>query len=343
MSDSSPTRSTSLNSTSTAPSHVGPIAVLGAGKLGAPVALLLAGAGQTVHVWARRAEVAQSLAQSSSNIRAASTIADAVREASMICFAVPTQALREVARMAGDATRGDQIALHACRGVEQGFKLPHEIIRAETCIKQVGVLGGPLYLDDAARGRPLVAVVGSRFDAVPRVMKRMTSGTRVRIHGTRDVTGVEVCGAISNVAHVAAGLAAGLGLGETDQSILLTRGLVEATRIGVALGADRSTFAGLAGVGDLIPRPVTSTRRHRRLGEEIGGGRDAAHATASSSDLEGLRTAREAQALAERLGLSLPLIEAVDAVLFRSRPPAVALEKVLAMDLDLEVPVERST
>jgi glycerol-3-phosphate dehydrogenase (NAD(P)+) len=314
------------------------VAVLGAGKLGAAMAMLLSRAGRRVALWARREEQARAVAGAMPGVSVVTSIEDACRDARVVCFAVPTQALREVARGAGEVARGDQIALHACRGVERGFTLAHDVIRQETCIKKIGALGGPLYLDDAERGRPLVAVLASRFDEVQRIVKALTASTPVRIHSTRDVIGVEVCGAISNVSHIGAGMAAGVGLGETDQGILLTRGLVEATRIGVALGAARATFSGLAGVGDLIPRPVRSTRRHRRLGEEIGGGVDAGGARAAAEDLEGLMTMREAQAVGERHGLSLPLIDALNEVLFHGRSPASTLEHVLAMDLDLDVP-----
>ena len=144
------------------------------------------------------------------------------------------------------------MALHACRGVETGFVLPSEVIRAETCLKKIGALGGPLYLDDAAHGRPPVAAVGARFDEVFRMVRALTTDTRVRAHTTHDLIGVELCGAISNVAQIAAGLAEGAGLGETDQGMLLVRGLAEAALLGVAQGAEPATFLGIAGVGDLI-------------------------------------------------------------------------------------------
>jgi glycerol-3-phosphate dehydrogenase (NAD(P)+) len=312
------------------------VAVLGAGKLGAAVATLLARAGVPVAVWARRMDVARTVASNANGAFAAQSITEACDGAAMVAFCVPTSALREIARTAGEVARGDQIALHGCRGVEQHFTLPHEIIRAESCIKKIAVLGGPLYLDDAERGRPLVAVSASRFDEVQRHLKRITANTHVRIHSTRDVVGVEVCGAISNVAQIAAGLAEGCGLGATDQGILLTRGLIEAQRIGVALGAERATFTGLAGVGDLIPRPVTTTRKHRKLGHEIGSGTDATKALAAAGDLEGVRTVREGRALGERLALSLPLIDAVDDVITHGKPVAPALERVLSMDLELD-------
>ena len=324
------------------------VAVLGAGKVGAAVSMLLARAGHDVVVWARRSASAAAIAQGASateRVRTARTIGEAVKGAHLVAFAVPAHALRDVARAAGEVADGAQVALHACRGVDGGFTLPHEVIRQETCLKKIGVLGGPLYLDDAletrgrdarSRPRPLVAVVASRFDEVHRRLRALVVQTHVRVHATNDVVGVEVCGAVSNVAQMAAGMAEGLGLGETDQGVLLTRGLVEATRFGVALGAERATFQGLAGVGDLIPRPVTSTRRHRALGVEIGGGRDAAHATGAQADLEGLRTVREARSLGERLELSLPLIAAVDDVLNHGASAAAALERVLDLDLEID-------
>ncbi|HEY4221800.1 MAG TPA: NAD(P)-binding domain-containing protein [Myxococcota bacterium] len=317
------------------------VAVIGAGKVGAAVAHLLARAGHDVVVWARRTGAAAEIAQSASadeRVRTARSIAEACRGASLVTFAVPAHALREAARAAGEVADGAQVALHACRGVDVHFALPHDVIRAETCIKKIAALGGPLYFDDLAQsgGRPLVAVVASRFDEVHRLVKALVKNTQVRVHSTHDVVGVEVAGAVSNVAHMAAGIAEGLGLGETDQGVLLTRGLVEAARIGGALGGERTTFAGLAGVGDLIPRPVTSTKRHRTLGAELGApGKDAGAVLALHKDVEGVSTAREAQALGKRLELSLPLVDAVCDVL-AGQPPRAVLERVLSLDLDID-------
>jgi glycerol-3-phosphate dehydrogenase (NAD(P)+) len=312
-------------------------AVLGAGKLGAAISLLLARAGHDVTIWARTPEKAQALAaKAPERLHPVESLAQACKDAALVYFAVPAQALREVARAAGAVAQGHQVVLHACRGVGEGFTLASDIIRAETCWKKLGVVGGPLYVDDAERGRPLVCVLAARFDEVQRVTKVLTSGTRVRLHSTRDMTGVEVAGAISNVAQVAAGMALGLGLGETDQGLLLIRGLTEATRLGVALGAERATFSGLAGVGDLIPRPVTSMHHHRKLGAELGAGGDAAALTATWSELEALRTVREARALGARLGLTLPLIEAVDGVLFGGAKAGAVVDRLLGLDLDLD-------
>lgn len=312
------------------------VAVLGAGKLGGAVTGLLARAGARVALWARRPDAAVAVAKATGGgVDAVGTVADACRGAQLICFAVPVDALREVARAAGDVTTGDQIGLHACRGVETGFVVPSELLHQETCLKKIGALGGPLYLDDAAHGRPLVAAVGARFDDVFRAVRLLTTNTRVRVHATHDLIGVEVCGAVSNVAQIAAGLAEGAGLGETDQGTLLVRGLAEAAQLGAARGAEAATFLGIAGVGDLIPRQVTSTRRNRHLGREIGQGTAAARAMAAHTALEGPVTAREARTFGDRVGLKLPLIQAVDDVLWRGAAPTEALERVLALDLSL--------
>jgi glycerol-3-phosphate dehydrogenase (NAD(P)+) len=313
------------------------VTVIGAGKLGAAFAAVLARTDAEVSLWARKPDVAKRVAAAiGDRVRAVSELKVACAGAHALCFAVPTQALRTVARAAGEVTTGDQVALHACRGVDAGFFLPHEVLRQETCLKKIGALGGPLYLDDAERGRPLVTVVASRFDEVFAMLRALVKGTPVRVHATHDLVGVELCGAISNVAQIAAGLAEGCGLPETDQGTLLVRGLAEAMQLGLRHGAERSTFMGLAGVGDLIPRQVTSTRNNRELGREIGRGRDAAHATGAHEELEGPITAREARELARNLGVKVPLIDAVDEVLWHGAAPLATLERLLALDLELD-------
>jgi glycerol-3-phosphate dehydrogenase (NAD(P)+) len=263
-------------------------------------------------------------------------VAVAAGPADVVVFTVPAPALRDAARRFGDVARGDHLVLHACRGVEEGFVLPHEVLRAETCVRKVGVLGGPLHAADLSSERVLAAVVASRYDEVTRAARALCAATSVRVHATQDVVGVEVAGAVSNVAAIAAGMADGLALGETAHGILLAHGLADATRLGVALGAAAATFRGLAGVGDLIPRRVTSTQRHAEVGARLGRGAapaDALHAT--SGPLEGVVTAASAAARARALGLRLPLVEAVADVLAGTRAPRDAIEGVLACDLAL--------
>ena len=319
-----------------------PVAILGAGNMAHAAGALIRRRGFVdIAVWARNGEAKAHLADAI-GARLAASVADACRDAALIFFAVPAHGFLEVADALGPVARGDQVVAHAARGVGDGCLLPHEMIRARTCIRKIAALGGPLYVDDATEGRPLSVIVASRFDeaiGLVREVTRANSSQQVRIHASHDIAGVEIAGAISNVARIAAGLARGASLGATDEGLLLVRALLEATKLGVALGAERDTFTGLAGLGDLIPRSVTSTRLHNELGMQLARGEQAF----SESSLEGPRTAREAADQAERLGLVLPLISAVRDILVdgpRSQETVrERLRGLLAQDLGAEAMV----
>jgi len=305
------------------------VTILGGGTIAGAVCALLDRAGARVRLWARdpaqreRAKVLGALVHDD--------VAGALAGSRFVFFAVPGWALPEVAERYGPHARGDHVVVHAARGVAPGFVLPHQAIRAHACVRKIGALGGPLYLEDLGEGRPLVAMLASRYDETFDVVRALVGGSPVRLHTTHDVVGVEVAGAISNVSALAAGLAEGLGLSETDQGVLLTRGLAEASRLGRALGAEAATFSGLAGVGDLIPRRVASTLRHRGAGKAL-----AQSGAAAPRDHEGVVTAREARATAEHLRLDLPLVDAVARIVDGRAQPREALERVLALDLELE-------
>jgi glycerol-3-phosphate dehydrogenase (NAD(P)+) len=303
------------------------VAVIGAGKL-AVAAVAMLGRNAAITAWARSPEARTRLQKEGAVV--VDDARDAVRDADVVFVAVPAPAFAAVVDAFADVARGDQILLHGTRGVAAGFALPHAVVRARSCIKKTAAIGGPLYLDDAAAGRPLSAAVASRFDEVVAVVRALTAGTPLRIHATRDVVGVEVAGALSNVGHLAAGLAQGVGLGETDQGLLAVRALLEAGLIGAELGAERATFNGLAGLGDLIPRQVTSSRRQREAGIAIAGG-----GVVEVEVLEGAVTAREAARFAERHGLALPLVGAVDDIVNGGAPARATLDRVLATELGL--------
>ena len=307
------------------------VALVGGGKL-AQAAVMMLGKNADVVAWARSTEARAGLA--AAGVVVGDDVKAVVADAAVVFLAVPAPAFVEVVDAFADATRGDQILVHGSRGVGDGFTLPHQLVRDRCCIKKTAAIGGPLYLDDAAAGRPLSAALASRFDEVVVAIRALTAGTPIRIHATRDVVGVEIAGALSNVGHLAAGLAHGAGLGETDQGLLAVRALLEAGTIGAALGADRATFNGLAGLGDLIPRQVTSSRRQREAGAAIaaGGGADIFDVDA----LEGAVTAREGARFAERHGLKLPLVAAVDEIVHRRAPTRATLERVLSLELGLK-------
>jgi glycerol-3-phosphate dehydrogenase (NAD(P)+) len=312
------------------------IGVLGAGKMGITVFHVLKRRGHEVRVWDNEDAVRAECAKAYGRDAVTDSVEELVTDTQMIFLGVPAPNMLAAADAIGPFVKGSQIILHAARGVGKDFLLPHQAIRAKTCLKKIGVLGGPLYFEDLSAQRPLTTVLASRYGEVPNLISELTADTQVRLHTCSDVVGVEIAGAISNVSALAAGLSQGLELGDTAQGVLLTHGLSESARLGVSLGAEWITFTGLAGVGDLIPRRVASTERHYDVGRALAQGssiEDILKDTGGS--VEGVVTATEAHLYAQRLGLSLPLIESVHLVLSGQKPAREAIEDVLNEDITL--------
>ena len=312
-------------------------AILGAGRFSSAVARLLTVSGVPARLWARDEAQRTEVQSQFAGLQVTADIGEATADANVIFFGVPASAVLDVAQMYGDFARGDQIVIHAARGVGPDFALPHQMIRSKSCVRLIGALGGPLHARELASGRPIAAVCGSRFPETIAALRSVAAKTPVRVHDSRDIVGVEVAGAVSNVSAIAAGMAQSLDLGDTPRGILLTHGLVEAQRLGCALGAEPATFTGLAGVGDLIPRSVTSTDRHVELGKRVATGETLEAALqAADGEVEGVVTATEADKLATTLGLSLPLISSVAAVLRGEAKASDKMEEVLRLD-DIEL------
>jgi len=317
-------------------------AILGGGMLGRAVAGIMEKS-VDARLWARRPEVREELAPTLPQTTLVDSLADATRGAAVVFFAVPASAVREVAALYGDVATGDQIVVHAVRGIcpGEGFGLVHSVIREETCVRKIGVLGGPLYAPELFSGRhgearPLAAVLASRYDEPFELIRAVTASTAVRVQPSRDVIGTEIAGAISNVSALAVGMAEALDLGETARGVLLTAGLGEAARLGLALGAQAKTFAGLAGIGDLIPRKVASTARHHKVGAALAKGASLDEALEGlRGEVEGINSASAVLLEAARRDVELPLVSAVDAVCHGRQTADAAIESVLARDLDL--------
>jgi glycerol-3-phosphate dehydrogenase (NAD(P)+) len=321
------------------------VAVLGAGRLAdVLVAMLEASEGVRFKLWARRDEARARMTERHPKLETSGDIGAVTAKADLVFFAVPAGALEAVTDAYGPFARGDQIVAHASRGAREGFRLPHQLIRSKSCVKKIVAIGGPLHGRELGSGRVLAAAVASRFDEGIQALRTLVAGTPIRLHPSKDVIGVEVAGAISNVTALAAGMCDALELGETAKGLLLTRGLAEAQRLGVALGADPATFIGLAGVGDLVPRKVSSTERHHQLGSQVAKEKPLAQALAESGgEVEGIVTARAAVERGSKLKLKLPLIETVDGILRGEVAPRTALEAILRLDLDDLVPGARAT
>jgi glycerol-3-phosphate dehydrogenase (NAD(P)+) len=193
------------------------------------------------------------------------------------------------------------------------------------------VLSGPTFALEVAQGRPTAAVLAAPDRGLAGDLQRVLSTPAFRLYTQSDVTGVELGGALKNVMAIAAGISDGLELGSNARAALLTRGLAEITRLGVALGARPRTFAGLAGVGDLVLTCTGQLSRNRRLGLALAGGTSLAAWQASTRSVaEGVLTARAAVALAQRAGVAAPIAAEVAAMLFEGKPPREALDALLA-------------
>jgi glycerol-3-phosphate dehydrogenase (NAD(P)+) len=202
--------------------------------------------------------------------------------------------------------------------------LPPQIAR------RAAFLSGPSFALEVARGHPTAVTMASRDPEAAEAAQQLFQTSSFRVYTTSDVTGVELGGSLKNVIAIAAGVAAGLGFGHNTTAALITRGLAEMTRLGVALGADPATFAGLAGMGDLILTCTGALSRNRSVGLELGRGRSLEEILAGMNEVaEGVRTARSAHALARREGVEMPIVAEVHSMLFEGRPAREAVERLM--------------
>lgn len=314
------------------------VAIFGAGAFSQAVATMVAATGRPVRIWARDKKQRTQVQEQLPAAVVTGDMEEACEGARFIVFGVPADAVEEVAKEYGDFARGDHVVVHGVRGFGRDCSLAHQAIRNQTCVRLVGALGGPLYFDDLRAGRPVVTVVASRFAETQSAVSAVTANTPVRVHTSSDIIGVEVAGAVSNITHLAVGMADALKLGETGRGILLTHGLADAERLGVSMGAMPMTFGGLAGVGDLIPRPVRSTERHHQVGAAMAFGETVDKALSKvEGSVEGIASARYGAAHAAKTGLSLPLIEGVASILDAGADPRETLEAILSRDIRIGV------
>jgi glycerol-3-phosphate dehydrogenase (NAD(P)+) len=330
--------------------------VLGAGAWGTALAAVLC-ARHAVTLWARDAAQAEAIARERVNrkyfpeITLPAALAVTARwpeHADLLIAATPVAGLREVAARAADAP-----LVWLCKGFESGTGLlPHQVVAAargagdrrgargrrgasarRNAGTPCGALSGPSFALEVARGLPCALTLASSDAAFARATAASLHGGRLRVYYSGDLVGVEVGGAVKNVMAIAVGIADGLGLGQNARAALITRGLAEMTRLGVALGGEAETFMGLAGAGDLILTTTGDLSRNRRVGLELARGRPLAQILGALGHVaEGVHTAREVLRLAARHRVEVPITHAVSAVLEGKLAPLQAVELLLARD-----------
>jgi glycerol-3-phosphate dehydrogenase (NAD(P)+) len=322
------------------------IAVFGAGAWGTALAVNAA-ARHDVLLWARDAAQADAIRRDRENKRYLAdvplpagvqlssdpSIAQVASSSDLVVIATPMSGLRGMLAALATQTRP---VVWLCKGFEssgvEGL-LGHEVQAQAAPQLAAGVLSGPSFAEEVARGRPTALVAASVHAQVRETLVHAFHGDRLRVYANDDITGVEVGGAVKNVLAIATGLCDGLGLGLNARAALITRGLAEITRLGVALGARAETFMGLSGLGDLVLTATGDLSRNRRIGLLLAQGKSLDAATASLGHVaEGVLSARAVVARAERLGIEMPISNAVVGLLTGRLQPQAAVAELMARD-----------
>jgi glycerol-3-phosphate dehydrogenase (NAD(P)+) len=318
-------------------------AVLGGGSWGTALAHLMAVSGAEVRLWMRSDERVQEINEHHENsrylkgktlhenVRATSDLREAASFAETIIVAIPSSNFRAVAYELGEVVSGDQILISATKGFEaEHLTRMSQILREETCCRKVGAISGPNLADEVMDNHPTATVIASPMDEVIEKASNLLAGPTLRVYGNHDLVGVEVMGALKNIIAIAAGVCVGMDYGQNSLAMLLTRGLAELSRFGEALGADRMTALGLAGLGDLIATCASPLSRNNSLGRKLATGMTLAEAQADSIKVaEGVNTTYAAIKHASRLGVDMPITRAVHALLFEGYKPSDVLAKLM--------------
>jgi glycerol-3-phosphate dehydrogenase (NAD(P)+) len=326
------------------------VAVVGAGAWGTALANLLAENEHEVSLWAFEPDVVETINASSENrrflagvplhpgLRATNAIEQALEGAELALFVSPSTVLRQVAASCSRAMPVGIPLVVATKGIErERLALMTDVVAEELPGHPIVALSGPSFALEVATHLPTAIVAASTDADAARRTQQALSTSAFRVYTQSDVTGVELGGALKNVMAVATGIADGLQLGFNARAALITRGLAEMTRLGVKLGADPATFAGLAGIGDLVLTCTGSLSRNRSVGLEIGRGATLHEVLQGRETVaEGVTTTETAKALAERHGVEMPIVQAVHKVLFEKQPARWALVELMTRDLKAE-------
>ena len=325
----------------------GPVAVVGTTSWGGTLALILARRGVDVRLLARTDDEARRLASDGElaarlpghpfppSLRVTADWAAGMDGASFVLFAVPSHTLRDNARRAAPYLPPDAIVISACKGLERGTFERMSVVLAEElpdAAPRLCVISGPNLAREVVRGLPSATVAASSLPAASEQVQRLFNSPTFRVYTNTDVIGTELGGALKNVIAIGAGICDGMVLGDNAKAAFVTRGLAEMVRLGVAAGAQSATFAGTAGVGDLIATCYSNLSRNYRVGLALaeGGTLDEAVESLGGQVAEGVGTTSAALEMAHALGVDAPIAEATGRVLFDGASPQDALLELMA-------------
>ena len=326
----------------TQPDPIQPVAVVGTTTWGSTLALVLARRGVGVRLWARSAQEAAMLQQDGENklrlpgqpfpscLMVTSSLPEALQGAGAVIFAVPSNSLRENARLTAPHFADTPLVISACKGLEQDTSMRMSQVLAEELprrlLERICVLSGPNLAREIVAGIPASTVIAASEPHSAQEAQLLLNSPSFRVYTNADVVGVELAGALKNIVAIGAGISDGLQLGNNAKAAFVTRGLAEITRLGVEAGASPLTFAGLAGLGDLIATCYSPLSRNRRVGEQIAQGRTLQQALDSLGGevAEGVTTAPAVLEMEGRMGVEMPIAETTNRVLFEGLDPKQA-------------------
>lgn len=321
------------------------IAVLGAGSWGTALAALLSRKGLPVYFWARQTSFAKEIKADRENKKylpgvifpdhliVTDDLEEAVTGARLVLFVVPTKGIRETAQRARPYLADNAVLVSAAKGIEkESLFLMSQVLREELPDQreQVVVLSGPNHAEEVGKGIPSATVVACENLSVAEYVQSILMTSAFRVYTNADILGVEIAGALKNIIAIDAGASDGLGFGDNTKAALLTRGLAEIARVGIAMGANPLTFAGLAGIGDLIATCTSPHSRNRRVGIELAQGKKLQEILSGMNMVaEGVSTTEVAVKLAEKYSVEMPITVETYDVLFRDKSPRDAVMNLM--------------
>ncbi len=333
-------------------SEVQKIAVIGAGSWGTALSMVLAKSGAEIILWTPVEAQAKELRETrrsgvlcsdscllDQNIFPTSDL-ESVKDAELFVIVVPSVAMRSVAeRLQGLGLRDDAVFVSCTKGIEQdSLKLMTEVLEEYFPGHDIGVLSGPNHAEDICRGLPSATLIG--FKDMDRAVwaQRIFTSPIFRVYSSTDIIGMQIGGTVKNVFAIASGLCAGLNLGDNAQAALVTRGLAEMTRIGVARGGLRDTFMGLSGMGDLVVTCYSNHSRNQNVGKSLAAGKSLQETLdAIGMVAEGVPNTLSSYRLARALDVRTPLIDTMYAILYQNKQPLSALTELMSRDLRNEL------
>lgn len=327
------------------------IGIIGAGSWGIALSVLLHNNGHKVAIWSALSDEIELLKREheqkdklpgvklAEDMVFTTEICEAINEKDILVLAVPSSFTRKTAHTMKEYVSEGQIVVNVAKGIEEATLLTlSQVIEEELPQADVAVLSGPSHAEEVGRGIPTTIVVGAKSRATAEFIQNVFMSDVFRVYTSHDVLGIELGAALKNVVALAAGIADGLGYGDNTKAALITRGIAEISRLGIAMGGKFETFCGLSGIGDLIVTCASMHSRNRRAGILIGQGKTMEEAMAEvKMVVEGVYSAKAAMGLAKKYDVELPIIEQVNEVLFHGKPAAAAVKDLMIRDKKLEI------